>query len=63
MTAAKQTAEETKAPFADEAWCAAIEHAAGCPACYTPGGSCETGERLLHAYEGGHAEGPLSGGP
>ncbi|WP_055552620.1 hypothetical protein [Streptomyces sp. NBRC 110028] len=37
--------------FADEAWRAAIEHAAGCPACRTPGAGCEIGERLLHAYE------------
>ncbi|ATL86694.1 hypothetical protein DNK48_10525 [Streptomyces malaysiensis subsp. malaysiensis] len=37
--------------FADEAWRAAIEHAAGCPACRTPGAGCETGERLLRTYE------------
>ncbi|KUL64743.1 hypothetical protein ADL28_08630 [Streptomyces violaceusniger] len=36
---------------ADEAWRAAIEHAAGCPACRTPGAVCETGERLLSVYE------------
>ncbi|MFE2440988.1 hypothetical protein ACWDHW_33325 [Streptomyces melanosporofaciens] len=36
---------------AEEAWRAAIEHAAGCPACRTPGAVCETGERLLNAYE------------
>ncbi|SCG12969.1 hypothetical protein GA0115260_121121, partial [Streptomyces sp. MnatMP-M27] len=29
------TTEEPKDPFADEAWRAAIEHAAGCPACRT----------------------------
>ncbi|GDY53380.1 hypothetical protein [Streptomyces violaceusniger] len=52
MTAAEQTAEETtKDPFTDEAWRAAIEHAAGCLACRTPGAGCETGEQLLHAYE------------
>ncbi|MBU3869921.1 hypothetical protein KN815_39460 [Streptomyces sp. 4503] len=51
MTAAEQTAERTKDPFADEAWRAAIEHAAGCLACRTPGTGCETGERLLRAYE------------
>ncbi|AUA13965.1 MULTISPECIES: hypothetical protein [Streptomyces] len=45
------TPEEPKDPFADEAWRAAIEHAAGCPACRTPGAECATGERLLHAYE------------
>lgn len=36
---------------AEEAWRAAIEHAAGCPACRTPGAVCETGEQLLSAYE------------
>ncbi|GAA1674654.1 hypothetical protein [Streptomyces yatensis] len=35
----------------EEAWRAAIEHAAGCPACRTPGAVCETGEQLLGAYE------------
>ncbi|MBI0377938.1 hypothetical protein JBE27_17055 [Streptomyces albiflaviniger] len=35
----------------EEAWRAAIEHAAGCPACRTPGAVCETGEQLLSAYE------------
>ncbi|MFD8461281.1 hypothetical protein ACFV27_28155 [Streptomyces antimycoticus] len=47
MTAAEQTAD----PFADEAWRAAIEHAAGCLVCRTPGAGCETGEQLLRAYE------------
>ncbi|MGW7758628.1 hypothetical protein ACWGK6_45340 [Streptomyces violaceusniger] len=51
MTAAEQTAKQTKDPFADEAWRAAIEHAAGCLACRTPGAGCETGGRLLRAYE------------
>ncbi|MBU3868434.1 hypothetical protein KN815_31620 [Streptomyces sp. 4503] len=51
MTAPEQTAEETNDPFADEAWRAAIEHAAGCPACRTPGGGCSEGEGLLRAYE------------
>ncbi|NIY69788.1 hypothetical protein [Streptomyces malaysiensis] len=45
------SAEEPKDPFADEAWRAAIEHAAGCPACRTPGAGCGTGERLLRTYE------------
>ncbi|WP_069866030.1 hypothetical protein [Streptomyces malaysiensis] len=45
------TPEEAKDPFADEAWRAAIEHAAGCPACRTPGAECETGEQLLRTYE------------
>ncbi|MEV5777116.1 hypothetical protein AB0L49_38850 [Streptomyces antimycoticus] len=36
---------------AEEAWRAAIEHAAGCPACRTPGAVCKTGEQLLLAYE------------
>ncbi|GAA1129508.1 hypothetical protein GCM10009577_61180 [Streptomyces javensis] len=36
---------------AEEAWRAAIEHAAGCPACRTPGAVCQTGERLLSVYE------------
>lgn len=52
MTAAEQSAEQAKDPFADEAWRAAIEHAAGCLACRTPGAGCETGEQLLRAYEG-----------
>ncbi|MBA6438205.1 hypothetical protein [Streptomyces sp. GMR22] len=43
--------EQTKDPFADEAWRAAIDHAAGCLACRTPGAGCETGELLLRAYE------------
>ncbi|GAA0896427.1 MULTISPECIES: hypothetical protein [Streptomyces violaceusniger group] len=43
--------EQTKDPFANEAWRAAIDHAAGCQACRTPGARCETGERLLRAYE------------
>ncbi|TMU90493.1 hypothetical protein [Streptomyces sp. DASNCL29] len=51
MTSAEQTAEDIKDPFTDEAWRTAIEHAAGCLACRTPGGSCETGEQLLHGYE------------
>ncbi|MFE2186561.1 hypothetical protein [Streptomyces sp. NPDC059455] len=51
MTAVEQTAEQTEDPFADEAWRAAIEHAAGCLACRTPGAGCETGERLLRACE------------
>ncbi|MBL1119207.1 hypothetical protein JK364_43640 [Streptomyces sp. 110] len=36
---------------AEEAWRAAIEHAASCPACRTPGAVCATGERLLSVYE------------
>ncbi|AEM87048.1 hypothetical protein [Streptomyces violaceusniger] len=51
MTAAEHTPEQTTDPFADQAWRAAIEHAAGCPACRTPSAECETGERLLRAYE------------
>ncbi|WP_413799175.1 hypothetical protein [Streptomyces iranensis] len=51
MTAPEQTAEEAKDPFADEAWRTAIEHAAGCLSCRTPGATCGTGEGLLHAYE------------
>ncbi|WP_055550787.1 hypothetical protein [Streptomyces sp. NBRC 110028] len=47
MTAAEETVDRR----ADEAWRAAIEHAAGCPACQTPGGGCKTGEQLLRAYE------------
>lgn len=43
--------EQTKDPFANEAWRAAIDHAAGCLACRTPSAGCETGEPLLHAYE------------
>ncbi|MEU7367513.1 hypothetical protein AB0B92_18515 [Streptomyces hygroscopicus] len=55
MTAPEQAperaAEQAVDPFADEAWRAAIEHAAGCLGCRTPGAGCETGERLLRAYE------------
>ncbi|WPB93348.1 hypothetical protein [Streptomyces malaysiensis] len=51
MTTPEHTTEETKDPFADQAWRAAIEHAAGCPACRTPGAKCETGEQLLRTYE------------
>ncbi|NIY65004.1 hypothetical protein [Streptomyces malaysiensis] len=44
--------ERTEAALvAEEAWRAAIEHAAGCPACRTPCAVCETGEQLLSAYE------------
>ncbi|MCP9211513.1 hypothetical protein [Streptomyces cucumeris] len=45
MTAARPTA-----PCAEEAWCAAILHAAGCLACRTSGAVCERGEALLAAY-------------
>ncbi|WP_432589923.1 hypothetical protein ABVG11_34175 [Streptomyces sp. HD1123-B1] len=37
-------------PAAEEEWRAAIEHAAACLACRTPGTVCETGETLLAAY-------------
>lgn len=36
---------------AETEWRAAIEHAAGCLACRTPGSGCSEGERLLRAYE------------
>ncbi|MES4909188.1 MULTISPECIES: hypothetical protein [unclassified Streptomyces] len=36
---------------AEAKWRAAIEHAAGCLACKTPGGACSQGEQLLLAYE------------
>ncbi|WNE98377.1 hypothetical protein PS467_25115 [Streptomyces luomodiensis] len=36
---------------AETEWRAALEHAAGCPACRAPGTRCETGEHLLAAYE------------
>ncbi|MER8160204.1 hypothetical protein [Streptomyces sp. NPDC094472] len=45
-------AETSTGPAAETEWHAAIEHAAGCLACRTPGGGCETGEQLVHAYEG-----------
>ncbi|MFE5126517.1 hypothetical protein [Streptomyces sp. NPDC056669] len=45
------TAAETAAPFTSEPWRAAIEHAAGCLACRTPGAVCPEGERLLRAHE------------
>ncbi|MET8180750.1 hypothetical protein [Streptomyces sp. NPDC005336] len=38
-------------PVAEVAWSAAIEHAAGCHSCRTPGAGCERGEALLDAYE------------
>lgn len=38
-------------PAAEEEWRTAIDHAAGCLACRTPDGECETGEQLLRAYE------------
>ncbi|GAA0931423.1 MULTISPECIES: hypothetical protein [Streptomyces violaceusniger group] len=44
-------AETSTDPTAETAWREAIEHAAGCLSCRTPGGSCETGEQLLRAYE------------
>ena len=47
MTAAEQAID----PFADESWRAAIEHAAGCLACQTPGAGCPEGEQLLRTYE------------
>ncbi|WP_055550618.1 hypothetical protein [Streptomyces sp. NBRC 110028] len=59
MTAAEQTAD----PFADEAWRAAIEHAAGCLDCKTPGARCETGEQLLHAYEEATRQARAGGAP
>ncbi|MBL1096786.1 hypothetical protein [Streptomyces coffeae] len=37
-------------PAAEEEWRAAIEHAACCLACRTPGAVCETGGGLLAAY-------------
>ncbi|SCF77118.1 hypothetical protein GA0115260_102326 [Streptomyces sp. MnatMP-M27] len=44
--------EQTEAALnAEESWWAAIEHAAGCPDCRTPGVVCQTGERLLSVYE------------
>ncbi|TMU94910.1 hypothetical protein [Streptomyces sp. DASNCL29] len=46
-----QQAETSAVPAAETAWRAAIEHAAGCLTCRTPGAVCETGEQLLHAYE------------
>ncbi|MEV6130786.1 hypothetical protein AB0M05_28820 [Streptomyces violaceusniger] len=38
-------------PAAVHEWRAALEHAAGCLACRTPGVGCETGEWLLRGYE------------
>ncbi|MFD8339492.1 hypothetical protein ACFV42_43830 [Streptomyces solisilvae] len=48
---APSCAETSTGPVAETEWREAIEHAAGCPACRTPGAGCETGERLLHTYE------------
>ncbi|WP_211122816.1 hypothetical protein [Streptomyces yatensis] len=47
MTAPEPIAD----PRADGSWRAALDHAAGCPACRTPGAVCSEGERLLHAHE------------
>ncbi len=53
--------EQTRAALdAEEKWRTAIEHAAGCLPCRTPGAACETGEALLATYnralrEGGRA--------
>ncbi|MET7900359.1 hypothetical protein ABZS86_02400 [Streptomyces sp. NPDC005355] len=41
----------TAGSAADAAWAAAIEHAAGCLACRTPGAVCSEGEQLLRAYK------------
>ncbi|OPF74052.1 hypothetical protein VT50_0227245 [Streptomyces antioxidans] len=41
----------TTGPVAVDAWRAALEHAAGCPACRTPGAICSQGETLLRAHE------------
>ncbi|WP_262703802.1 MULTISPECIES: hypothetical protein [Streptomyces] len=38
-------------PAAEVEWRAALDHAAGCPTCQTPGARCEAGEQLLLAYE------------
>ncbi|WPB91416.1 hypothetical protein [Streptomyces malaysiensis] len=48
---APSCAETSMVPAAETEWHAAIEHAAGCLACRTPGAGCETGERLLRTYE------------
>ncbi|WP_431772170.1 hypothetical protein [Streptomyces cucumeris] len=42
--------QTTVLPAAEDEWRAAIEHAAGCLACRTPGTVCETGEALLAEY-------------
>ncbi|MFE5159624.1 hypothetical protein ACFRNT_14110 [Streptomyces sp. NPDC056697] len=44
-------AETSTALAAETAWREAIEHAAGCLACRTPGTGCETGEQMLRAYD------------
>ncbi|NEW73514.1 hypothetical protein [Streptomyces rhizosphaericus] len=51
MTSPQPAATPATDPFADKAWRTAIEHAAGCLACRTPGAGCQEGERLLHTYE------------
>ncbi|WP_413808090.1 hypothetical protein [Streptomyces sp. OE57] len=38
-------------PAAETEWRAALEHAAGCPACRTTGAVCLEGGRLLRTYE------------
>ncbi|MEU8826507.1 hypothetical protein [Streptomyces sp. NPDC048636] len=44
------TATQPIALCAEEAWCAAMLHAAGCLTCRTSGAVCERGEALLAAY-------------
>lgn len=47
MTAPEPIAD----PRVNGPWRAALEHAAGCPACRTPGVVCSEGERLLRVHE------------
>jgi hypothetical protein len=48
-------------PFADDAWRAAIKHAASCLACRTPGAVCERGEALLATYTAATRQRPGGG--
>ncbi|MCG0285197.1 hypothetical protein [Streptomyces sp. PSAA01] len=47
LTGGEQSAE----PYPTDAWRAAIEHAAGCLTCRTPGAVSSEGERLLRTHE------------
>ncbi|MET8011229.1 hypothetical protein ABZU86_01495 [Streptomyces sp. NPDC005271] len=42
--------QTTPAVDTEDEWRAAVDHAAGCRDCKTPGAGCETGEALLDTY-------------
>ncbi|MBL1098410.1 hypothetical protein [Streptomyces coffeae] len=57
-----ETQQAEPAAKVDQKWRAAIEHAADCLACRTPGDVCETGETLLTAYTEATQEARSAGG-